>query len=959
MPVPLTALTPMLSWVITWVCGSVLRSTGSPTSNVVVVFGVGCATDVSATKKQQNVPCPGWASVRSTTNRIGAGLGPLRTVIFCTVPVAGTVPPPVFAQVQSGCPDATSAWLPAVSTISGRASQPNVPLAGLASDEPATCWAAAGDAAERAAQAARTRTVARMRGSLRASRCRSQCPHAPQPRASSGVGWEMPRSRRPVLAALVLLGALAGLAAPSAQARVLVVADGGRSAVLTDVTTNRVLVRVPVGGVARASAVSPDGTTGYASADDAVAGIDLQTRRLTRRVAVRGVVVALAVSPDGGRLYAVRRGGVDVIDTATFTLVRSIAIPRSSPGPAALSPDGQKLVTVTGARQIGIVNVVEGRFARRLKLAGATGVAFGPTGSIARVLTAGPRGARLLPLDVSRGRLGRPARLKAGVGGGVAVTRDGRRAIVGAAKGRRATAIVDLASGRTIARVAAGAGPGYPATSPDSLRFYVADRGAGTVSVFSTSSLRRLTAQRLARTARPVGVAVQPGIATTYGTEGPDTLSGTRLADRLFGLGGDDTLNGGRGNDQVFAGAGNDVAIGGPSNDVLQGEDGDDRLSGQAGDDTLVGGPGQDAGFGGTGNDQLDGGPDNDYLDGGDGDDTILGGEGDDKIVEAGFGNDRLLDGGPGNDYVDGGRGTDKVVGGDGNDQLFAGPGSETVDGGVGDDLVDGGTGNDLLLGRDGNDVLQGDAGRDRLLGAAGSDELDGGSGDDDLSGGDGDDQIVAGPGQDRVSGGRGADLIRVADGDADTVDCGSGRDTVYVESDAPDRDTLRSCEVVVPVAPEPANDAPPAATVVRGTAGDDTLNGTPGPDTMLGADGFDRLFGLEGDDYVDGENGNDELHGGPGDDRMHGRNDDDVIFGEDGDDYITGDRGADAIDGGPGNDSIFGNLDPDTIQGGDGDDRINVVGGALDVVACGPGTDTVFADADDTVATDCEVVRR
>jgi Ca2+-binding RTX toxin-like protein len=764
---------------------------------------------------------------------------------------------------------------------------------------------------------------------------------------------------RPAVVVLALTGVGGALLPALADARVVVVADGGRAAVLTDVVRNEVVSRVPVDGRTRGAAVSPDGARGFVTADANVVAIDLATRQVVATAVLAAPVVALDISLDGTRLLASRAGGVDVIDTASFTVVRSIPIARSSPGPLAISPDGTKLVTITGRKQVGVVDVLAGRLAKRIKLTGATGVAFGPTGTIARIVTAGPKGAELVNLDTVTGKLGRKAKLGRGLGGGVAVTRSGRQAIVGAAKGSRVTAVVDLASGRTLARVAAGAGPGWPATSPDTLRFYVADQGAGTVSVFSSQSLKRLKVQRLSATSRPVAAAVQPGVATIQGPGGPDTLSGTRLPDRMFGNGGDDILNGGRGNDTLFGGAGNDNLVGGTSDDVVQGEDGDDRLSGQAGNDTLLGGPGRDAGFGGTGNDSLDGGPENDFLDGGDGDDTILGGEGDDKIVEAGFGNDKLLDGGPGNDYIDGNRGTDRILGGDGDDQLFAGPGSETVDGQTGNDSVDGGTGGDILFGRDGNDVLKGDAGGDVLYGSKGNDELDGGSGDDTLSGSDGTDEIVAGPGEDDVNGGRGADVIRVADGDRDVVDCGSNRDTVYVENDAPDRDELINCETVIPVAPEPSNDAPPKSNPVLGTPGDDVLNGTPGADTMLGNDGFDTLFGLEGDDYVDGEDGNDELHGGPGNDRMHGRNDDDTILGDEGDDYITGDRGIDTIDGGPGNDSIFGNLDPDLIQGGDGDDRINVVGGGSDNVACGTGIDTVFADPEDVVAADCENVRR
>ncbi len=46
-------------------------------------------------------------------------------------------------------------------------------------------------------------------------------------------------------------------------------------------------------------------------------------------------------------------------------------------------------------------------------------------------------------------------------------------------------------------------------------------------------------------------------------------------------------------------------------------------------------------------------------------------------------------------------------------------------------------------------------------------------------------------------------------------------------------------------------------------------------------------------------------------------------------------------------------------MSGGDGDDRITVVNGDADVVDCGPGTDVVFAEPEDSVAGTCESVRR
>jgi hypothetical protein len=55
-------------------------------------------------------------------------------------------------------------------------------------------------------------------------------------------------------------------------------------------------------------------------------------------------------------------------------------------------------------------------------------------------------------------------------------------------------------------------------------------------------------------------------------------------------------------------------------------------------------------------------------------------------------------------------------------------------------------------------------------------------------------------------------------------------------------------------------------------------------------------------------------------------------------------------ITGGPGNDKLFGE---------EGDDRILARDRAFDVVGCGPGRDTVVADAGDLVGRDCELVRR
>lgn len=100
--------------------------------------------------------------------------------------------------------------------------------------------------------------------------------------------------------------------------------------------------------------------------------------------------------------------------------------------------------------------------------------------------------------------------------------------------------------------------------------------------------------------------------------------------------------------------------------------------------------------------------------------------------------------------------------------------------------------------------------------------------------------------------------------------------------------------------------------------------NGGPGNDAIPGSSGRDRINGGGGDDAIAGGAGNDDLTGGPG---------------------------RDVINGGPGNDVI------DAHDGG--------AGFADRGIVCGPGTDTVYADAKDrrrsgrrgNIAADCERV--
>jgi Ca2+-binding RTX toxin-like protein len=98
------------------------------------------------------------------------------------------------------------------------------------------------------------------------------------------------------------------------------------------------------------------------------------------------------------------------------------------------------------------------------------------------------------------------------------------------------------------------------------------------------------------------------------------------------------------------------------------------------------------------------------------------------------------------------------------------------------------------LIGTDGPDRFNGTAGKDSYCGLTGSDRIFGRKGNDLLSGGPGDDRLDGGPGRDLIYGGGENDVIVARDGKRDIIDCGTGRDTAYVDR----QDDLTSCERVL-----------------------------------------------------------------------------------------------------------------------------------------------------------------
>ena len=112
----------------------------------------------------------------------------------------------------------------------------------------------------------------------------------------------------------------------------------------------------------------------------------------------------------------------------------------------------------------------------------------------------------------------------------------------------------------------------------------------------------------------------------------------------------------------------------------------------------------------------------------------------------------------------------------------------------------------DTIKGKGANDNLYGISGDDDISGGAGSDFIQGDSGNDNLKGDDGSDYVQGGSGQDTIDGGPGNDTLIssfitgstiVRDFEPDTITCGDGFDTAFIN--LADNDTASSdCEIVV-----------------------------------------------------------------------------------------------------------------------------------------------------------------
>ena len=251
-----------------------------------------------------------------------------------------------------------------------------------------------------------------------------------------------------------------------------------------------------------------------------------------------------------------------------------------------------------------------------------------------------------------------------------------------------------------------------------------------------------------------------------------------------------------------------------------------------------------------------------------------------------------------------------------------------------------GGPGRDDLRGGPGDDFLYGEAGNDtQILGDLGADSLFGGEGDDVGLRGEATGVQVAQYRPDRIDGGPGIDTYEEGRAPVDRAQFVSLDGVANDGSDLDDNPDNGA---------EEGDNVLPTVENVTGSMNDDYIVGSPAANVLQGDFGTNTILGMAGDDDIYVGAGPGTADGGEGDDEITFANDS-IILGGPGNDKFRG--GGGHVDAGPGFDDVLL---------ADGNDILELTDGTLDRAACGAGADIVYADAEDILAdglaADCEL---
>lgn len=339
-------------------------------------------------------------------------------------------------------------------------------------------------------------------------------------------------------------------------------------------------------------------------------------------------------------------------------------------------------------------------------------------------------------------------------------------------------------------------------------------------------------------------------------------------------------------------------------------------------------------------------------------------------VIISGTPDDDVLRGTVNRDQIDGLAGDDDITGLAGHDVLWGRAGVDVLRGGRGYDRFDGGPGDDLMIGSFGRDQFTSQhPGSDQIFAGAQSDSVDVAAGHAVAEGGPHSDTLgVRGTATAELHGGDGDDMLYTDEEGGGVLSGEGGRDHFTAYSDAG--------ALLYGGADLDVFDVYGTVGGVWGGAGDDLIlvyeyTGARATGPLVGGAGNDSLFTQNGDA--------DDVRCGPGIDtaridlsdtvldceviehRISGGAGDDVLIGTVYNDIMDGFSGDDLLSGRAGDDTLYPDAGEDTVRGGVGDDEIHAANGFdpadADLVFCGDGVDTVYAESADTVAADCENV--